>query len=141
MLTPEQRIKQLRAYLINQRYVQVAYLFGSAAKGALGPLSDVDVAVLFNSDPTQWYEQRMKLSEGLVWIFGVPKVDIVLLNTADPVLAHRAIYEGHPIFIRDETARVRTERRVLDAYLDTAFLRQVQRASIKEHITEGEYFG
>lgn len=141
MLTPEQRLRQLKNYFSNQRYVQVAYLFGSAAKGQIGPLSDVDIAVLFNSDPLQWYEQRLKLMEGLVWIFGVPKVDVVVLNTAEPVLAHKAIIEGQPIFVRDETSRVRTEKKILGAYLDTAFLRRVQRASIKEHLKEGEYFG
>lgn len=141
MLTSEQRIKQMRAYLVNQRYVQVAYIFGSAAKGTMGPLSDVDVAVLFNSDPAEWYEQRMKLTEGLVWIFGVPKVDIVVLNSAEPVLAHRAVHEGQLVFVRDEAARVRTERNILNAYLDTAFLRKINRASISKHIEEGEYFG
>lgn len=141
MLTPEQRLRQLKNYFSNQRYVQVAYLFGSAAKGQVGPLSDVDIAVLFNSDPSQWHEQKLKLMEGLVWIFGVPKVDVVVLNSAEPVLAHKAIIEGQPIFIRDETARVRTEKKILGAYLDTAFLRRVQRASIKEHLKEGEYFG
>jgi predicted nucleotidyltransferase len=141
MFTPEQRIRQLKAYLVNQRYVQVAYLFGSAAKGVMGPLSDVDVAVIFNSDPGQWHEHKLKLTEGLTWIFGVPKVDIVVLNNAEPVISHRVLFEGQPIFIRDETARVRTEKKILDHYLDTAFLRKAQREAIKEHIKEGEYFG
>ncbi|OGQ49889.1 MAG: hypothetical protein A3I09_03315 [Deltaproteobacteria bacterium RIFCSPLOWO2_02_FULL_47_10] len=141
MLTPDQRTKQLKAYLVNQRYVQVAYLFGSAAKGMMGPLSDVDVAVIFNSDPIHWHEQKMKLMEGLTWIFGVPKVDVVVLNSADPVLSHRVLLEGQPIFIRDDVIRVRTEKKILDSYLDTAHLRSVQRAAIKEHIKEGEYFG
>lgn len=141
MLTVEQRIKQLKAYLVNQRFVQVAYIFGSVAKGTFGPLSDVDIAVLFTSNSNEWYEQKMKLMEGLVWIFGIPKVDVVVLNTAEPVLAHRAVYEGHPIFVRDETARIRLERKILDMYLDTAFLRKVQRAAISEHLKEGEYFG
>ncbi len=141
MLTPEQRIRQLKAYLVNQKYVQVVYLFGSVAKGTPGPLSDVDIAVIFNSDQSQWYEQKMKLMEGLTWIFGGPKVDIVVLNNAEPVIAHRVLIEGQPIFIRDEVARVRHEKRILGDYLDTAFLRTVQRAAIKEHINEGEYFG
>ncbi|PIR18315.1 MAG: hypothetical protein COV46_00540 [Deltaproteobacteria bacterium CG11_big_fil_rev_8_21_14_0_20_49_13] len=140
MLTPEQRIRQLKAYLVNQRFVQVAYLFGSVAKGSTGPLSDVDVAVLFNSESAQWYEHRLKLMEGLTWIFGIPKVDVVVLNNAEPVISHRVLIEGYPIFIRDETARVRLENKTLNNYLDTAFLRSVQRASIKEQVKEGGYF-
>lgn len=141
MLTPEQRIRQLRAYLVNQRFVQVAYLFGSAAKGVMGPLSDVDIAVLLSSDPSMWHENRMKLMEGLTWIFSVPRVDVVILNNADPALSHRVLIEGQAIFIRDETARVRAERKIIETYLDTAFLRSVQRASIKEQVKEGGYFG
>ena len=141
MLTPEQRLRQLKAYLLKQRYVQVAYLFGSAAKGALGPLSDVDVAVLLNSPPENWHENKMNLMEGLVWIFGIPKVDIVILNSADPVLSHRVILEGEPIFIRDDILKFRQEKKILNEYLDTSFLRKVQRDSIKDHIKEGGYFG
>lgn len=141
MLTPEQRIRQLKTYLVNQRYIQVAYLFGSAAKGITGPLSDVNIAVLLNSDSSHWHENKMKLMEGLTWIFGMPKVDVVVLNGADPVLSHRVLIEGQIIFVRDETARVRTEKKILDTYLDTAFLRSVQRAFIKEQVKEGGYFG
>jgi predicted nucleotidyltransferase len=141
METPEQRYRRLRTYLGNQRYVQAAYLFGSAASGTFGPLSDVDVGIVFNSEAISWHEQRLKLMEGLTWIFGVPRIDVVILNSAEPVLAHRVIYEGQPIFVRDEAARVRMEQKILNSYLDTSFLRSVQRASIKEHIKEGEYFG
>ncbi|MBI2341775.1 MAG: nucleotidyltransferase domain-containing protein [Deltaproteobacteria bacterium] len=141
METPEQRTRQLRTYLGNQRYVQAAYLFGSAAKGTFGPLSDVDVGIVFNSEAIHWHEQRLRLMEGLTWIFGVPRIDVVILNSAEPVLAHRVIYEGQPIFVRDEAARVRMEKKILSAYLDTSFLRSVQRASIRKHLKEGEYFG
>lgn len=141
MLTPEQRLRQLKAYLIKQKYVQVAYLFGSAARGTIGPLSDVDVAVLLNSDPQYWFEQKMNLVEGLLWIFGVTKVDVVILNKAEPVLSHRIILEGQPIFVRDDIAKFRQEKNILDHYLDTAFLRGVQRDAIKEHIEGGKYFG
>ena len=141
MLTPEQRTRQLRTFLGNQRYVQAAYLFGSVARGTMGPLSDVDVAVILNSDPAAWYEQRLKLMEGFTWIFGVPRVDVVILNTADPVLAHRVLLEGQQIFSRDDTVRMRFERRAVRDYLDTSFLRRVQKASIKEQVKEGGYFG
>ena len=141
MFTPEQRIRQLKAYLIKQKYVQVAYLYGSAAKGPMGPLSDVNIAVFFNSEPALWFEQKMNLMEGLVWLFGVPKVDVVVLNNADPALSHRVLIEGQPIFIRDDTSRIRNEKKIVETYLDTAFLRDVQKSSIKEQIKEGGYFG
>lgn len=140
MLTPEQRVRQLKAYLINQKCVQAAYLFGSVARGATGPLSDVDVAVLLNSEPNTWHENKMKLMEGLTWIFGVPRVDLVVLNNSEPTIAHKVIVEGQLIFVRDDIARVRTEKRVLKSYLDTAHLRSTHRAAIKEHLKEGEYF-
>jgi predicted nucleotidyltransferase len=140
MLTPEQRVRQLKAYLINQKCVQAAYLFGSVARGNTGPLSDVDVAVLLNSEPPTWHENKMRLMEGLTWIFGVPRVDLVVLNSAEPTIAHKVIVEGQLIFVRDDTARIRTERRILESYLDTAHLRKTHRAAIKEHLKEGEYF-
>ncbi len=141
MLTPEQRLKQLKLYFQNQRSVIVAYLFGSAARGVMGSLSDVDVAVILNSSNGDSHEIKLKLMEGLAWIFGVPRVDVVVLNGADPVLSHRVIYEGQPIFVRDEIVRARFERKILGEYLDTAYLRQVQRDSIKEQVGEGAYFG
>lgn len=141
MLTTEQRLKQLKTYFQSQKYVSVAYLFGSVAKGLVGPMSDVDVAVILGSNPDSWHEHKMRLIEGLGWIFSVPYVDVTILNKADPVLAHRVIYEGQPIFVRDEAVRARFEERVLKEYLDTGFLRRVHRASIKEQLSQGDYFG
>lgn len=141
MLTPEQRARQVKTYFQNQKVVQVAYLFGSAARGNMGMLSDVDVGVIMNVSSNDMYEARLRLMEGLAWIFGTSRVDVVILNTADPVLAHRVIFEGQPIFVRDETVRARFERKILNKYMDTTYLRQVQRASIKEQVGGGKYFG
>lgn len=134
MLTPENRLKQLKAYFINQRYVQAAYILGKAVQGNGGQVSNAEVAVLLNGEVELWHEQKLKLAEGLAWIFNANTVDVIVLNSAEPVTAHRALYEGELIFVRDDNSRARHEKRILRSFLDTSFLR-------KRHEFKGEYIG
>ncbi len=39
---------ELRDYISKQEHVRLAYLFGSAATGKAGKLSDIDIAVLLD---------------------------------------------------------------------------------------------
>ena len=59
-------------------------------------------------------------------------VDLVVLGTAPPLLAHEIISHGTLLVCRDQDERVRFEVRTLMRYLDTAHLRKVQYAYLRE---------
>jgi predicted nucleotidyltransferase len=96
-----------------------AYLFGSQARAEAGPLSDVDVAVLFEPSlsPGDRFRMELTLASALERSIRRP-VDLVVLNGAPPALAHRAVRDGVVVVSRDDQQRIRFEARVITEYLD-----------------------
>ncbi len=82
-----------------------AYLFGSRAGGRPRPDSDWDVAVFLRDGLTrrQRFDVRVRLSADLEEL---GKVDVVILNDAPPLLAHRVL-TGRRLLVRDKVALVR----------------------------------
>jgi len=114
------------ASLFGRYPVVAAYLFGSQATGTTTRLSDVDIAVLLDPGvPSPGQVQAMLISD-LMLALGRSDVDVVVLNTAPPLLKERAISRGRLIFCRDELARVRFEVAARREYFDTQPLRDAQ---------------
>jgi len=116
----EELTVKLRAVLKKRENLLFAYLFGSQTTGNTGKLSDVDVAVYL--DPDLGEERALGLSldiqEQLKKDLQTEKVDVVLLNQAPPLLAHRILRQGKIIFSSDEKARVIFENQQIMRYLD-----------------------
>jgi predicted nucleotidyltransferase len=109
------------------------YLFGSVARGEAGPLSDVDLGLLF--DPALSKESRwnaaLALSGDLQRIDG-PRIDVVILNEAPPALRDRVVREGRLLLDRDPPGRVEFEARALMEYLDfLPYIERFDRAILK----------
>jgi len=97
--------------------VFVAYLFGSYAKGNQTTKSDIDIAVLLSEVPQKMLEYYLHLVDELSQVLG-NEVDLIILNTAPPLLKHQTIKHGKVVFCRDEKARIEFEARAQDEYLD-----------------------
>ena len=112
--------------------VIAAYLFGSQASGATTPLSDVDIAVILEAGvPSPGDVQAMLISD-LMLALGRSDIDVVILNSAPPVLKERAISRGRVIYCRDDLARLRFEVAARREYFDTKPLRDVQDRALLE---------
>jgi hypothetical protein len=59
-------------------------------------------------------------------------VDLVVLNDAPPLLAHEVVSTGTSLVCRDDDERARFVARTVSRYLDTAHLRSVQHAYLRE---------
>src|SRR5438132_4872778 len=95
-------------FLRSRPEVQAAYIFGSVATGRARRDSDIDVGVLVSDkvmrrDPFQY---RLELMTDLMSILKRDDVDLILLNEAPPLLAHRVLKNGKLIFERSTSARV-----------------------------------
>ncbi len=98
--------------------IAAAYLFGSVARGTAGKDSDVDVAVLYASDPPSTLEARpFRLEAELERALG-RIVQVVLLNDAPVDLVHRVLRDGRLLLERDRSARIRFEVRARSEYFD-----------------------
>ena len=111
---------------LQQLGVALVYLYGSEALGRSNRLSDVDVGVVLH-DPTRLArradraELRAAISEHLTTALTPMfhrELDIVLLQTASPVLQFEAINAGRPLFVDDPAFQADYEAAVIRDYLD-----------------------
>ncbi len=97
--------------------VRVSYLFGSAAKRQRGPMSDIDVGVLFDVS-TGVADTAGRLQDALCRALKTDRVDMVILSEAPPSLAYRVIRDGRCILCRSQRDREAFEARAVMRYLD-----------------------
>ena len=119
-VTIDPSLKARLATIFKGQKVVLAYLFGSQAKADVGPLSDIDVAVYFDEAVGQdeRFDLRLEVWGELTDLFGTDDVDLVVLNEAPPLLAHRILREGLLLFCADEKTRVAFETSAVLKYLD-----------------------
>jgi predicted nucleotidyltransferase len=100
--------------------VVTLYLFGSRARNQTGPISDYDFAIQARTGlpPRERFKLKLVLLDRLARALQTDHVDVVILEDASPLLAHRILKEGKILFCRNARERVRNEFRHLSAYLD-----------------------
>jgi len=95
-----------------------AYLFGSFARGTDRPDSDVDIAILLRSVPSDALDGARLTVEGELELALGRRCQLVLLNTAPPDLVHRVLRDGRLLVDRDPAARIAFEVRARNQYFD-----------------------
>ncbi len=99
--------------------IDCAYLFGSFARGESGPLSDIDVGILFSELTPAARRLDLAASVGEdVERLTKSTADVVMLNDAPPAVRHRIIRDGLLLFATDDRRRVAFESRSIDEFLD-----------------------
>lgn len=112
-------VKKMIATLRKRPEIELAYLFGSAAKGSKTP-RDVDIAVLLKKPPTaaQKIPYTVKMTGLLEKAAPHHNFDIVILNRAESLLCFQVIKYGKLLFERhrgtDSDFRVRVMTRYHD---------------------------
>lgn len=122
--------------------VVLAYVFGSVAEGKAGPLSDFDLAVLFskNVSPEQYPKLESIIADDIKKVVRYDHIDVINLATArNPVLQHRAVLGGKLIFVTDENIRSALQKRVLESYEDTKYLRNTTYERMKKRIQTKDF--
>jgi uncharacterized protein len=105
-----------------------AYVFGSVARNTHRPSSDVDLAILYRSEPPLTLSGLgFDVAHELELVLRVP-VDVVVLNLASPDLVHRVLRDGVIVLDADRKARLSFEVYARSQYLDLAPLRRQMRS-------------
>lgn len=133
-------IKKLGTLLAKDANILLAFLFGSHARGEAHPLSDVDIALLLSSDvpPEKFLDYRLEYAHAIGEILGNEQIDIVILNTAPPLLARQAI-TGRLLFERSPEVRVRYIVDVQRRYLDLKSFYAIDAAYLRQRLKEGTF--
>lgn len=140
-----QVLESLRQFGTERPEMVAIYVFGSHASGIAGPLSDLDVALLVDTDTVAEHTKKQPLgpqahyTAELQTATGRADVDVVLLHRATPLLAHRVIDGGRLVFCRDDRARARFHARVLIRYLDTRPLRELEQSYLRRRLAEDRF--
>jgi predicted nucleotidyltransferase len=113
----ERRLDRLGPLLAEHPAVRFAYLFGGAGRGALRPLSDIDVAVYLDEavDPVP---ARLALIGAVTKRLATDEIDLVVLNTAPTALLGRVLQSRRVIADTDRFLRHRFESLALRTFLD-----------------------
>ena len=122
-------IERSRSILINSPNVCLAYLFGSQVNEKTGPISDIDLGVLFE-DGMDILNARSRIAYDLGEELQHQRIDIVSLSEASVELAYAIISQGICIFQRDNAIRVEFEAQVLSRYGDYLPVLRSQRQEI-----------
>ena len=114
--------------------VSLAYLFGSLARGEARRGSDLDLAVLFTGPPSP-----ARIAEIVVALERATgrSVDLVVLNSAPPLLTHEVVSTGRLLVCRDDGERAAFEALAMIRYLDTGHLRRIQHQYLRERADAG----
>ncbi|WP_305042492.1 type VII toxin-antitoxin system MntA family adenylyltransferase antitoxin [Geoalkalibacter sp.] len=133
---PSDILDRLRDFLIRIPQVKFAYAFGSHARGDVGPLSDIDIAV-FLDRRMSIFNYRLRLMESLARELGTERLDLVTLNDA-PVVLRFEVVRGGRVIKENRKRRITFEARTLAEYLDTEHLRRTQREYLKRQLRQGD---
>ena len=120
----------IREVLYAEPSVRLAYLFGSMARGTAGPLSDIDIGVVFSDGDTA----LGRLEDRLVERLQTDRVDLVSLAVAPVPLRFRVVRDGRLLLSRDEVLRERFEVDAIRRYLDFKPLRDGAFALVRDAI-------
>jgi predicted nucleotidyltransferase len=112
-------LAELVAFLATQPDVVAAYLFGSLAEGRASPRSDVDIAILLAGVPDLLAAGERQLAlMGELEQYADRKMDVVMLNTAPPILQHQVLRNGRLLYERNVSDRIEFEVRAGKIYAD-----------------------
>jgi predicted nucleotidyltransferase len=129
----------VKDYVAAEQKIKFAYLFGSMAENTAGPLSDLDVAVYLDAR-VDFFSTRLLLMESLAKQLGSERFDLVVLNRAPLVLKFEVIKNG-VLLKENHSRRVMFETRVLQEYLDSAYLRKIQCDYLKDNLRRKDVHG
>ena len=136
-----EQIEKISA-ILSSNGVVVAYLFGSAIRGDMGPYSDIDIAVIFekSSSVEAEFKSRMKLSSLISEAVGVSEIDVINLESArGPLIKYQAIFGGQVILDKNTDRRLAVQRKIVRDYEDTRNLRHIRHVILREELSLGTF--
>jgi predicted nucleotidyltransferase len=128
----------LRNFFAKEPDVILGYLFGSQVEMKAGPLSDVDIAVLLSDEvkQTKYPDKVAYLTERLISLLGTDLVDVVILNSADPLLLFEAVVRGVLVFERKSSLSTELKIKAIKRRLDSGRFRELDRIVIEKFLKD-----
>jgi predicted nucleotidyltransferase len=113
----QELLQQVEAYLRSRPDILFAYIFGSLAKGKPHPLSDVDIAIYISGDK-HFSEIKLDILGHLIDLLETDEIDLVVLNTASPILRMEVLESKRLIVDKEPFQRHKFESMTMRQYFD-----------------------
>lgn len=112
--------QELKNYLAQQDDIEFVLLFGSLALGRATPMSDIDIAVYFRdgNDPLELADRQIDITCAVMKFCKINRVDVVVLNLANPFLRFQVMKYGRLLYARDEKIFYRFKANSFGIYQD-----------------------
>ena len=96
------------------------YLFGSAARNDLRPLSDIDIAVFIGKiDEESYYDLKLAIHADICRVLKRNDIDVVILNTTTNImLLDEIVRYGVVLIDGDRNSREEFEHKILHQAID-----------------------
>ena len=114
--------------------IEAAYLFGSTAEGRARPDSDLDLALVGPADALQ--ARKIDLLADLT-AQGFDRIDLVLLDEADPLLRFEAVHHNCLVYARSDFDHGSYFSRTVREYFDLEPYLATQRRAMKRRWLDG----
>ncbi|MFH1652752.1 MAG: helix-turn-helix domain-containing protein [Pseudomonadota bacterium] len=124
--------------LCSSHHIKLLYLFGSAASGKMGTMSDVDFAFL--SDDEIHLNIQIEIAHKIAQMIGVEEVDLVDLHDATPLLLFEVIDKGILLFRVSDLTRAEFEFYAISKYLQTVSLRNQFSKYLRQTVQGGNFY-
>jgi len=128
-----QFLREKLSPLFTKSRVILAYLFGSQAKGEIGPMSDIDIAVLWNKDEKEKLKKSLLLQSRIKERLRAECIEVGPLNDQALSFCYQVIKDGICIFGKEKD-RVEYETFILNEYLDFSYLAEEYNRAFTEAI-------
>jgi len=133
---------KLQGIFAKHREIVVAFVFGSVGRGSEGPLSDVDIAVLLDEAiriEESGYGYSADLTAEIMRALHRNDVDLIVLNTAPPLLKYQVLRNGKLLFCRSGSRLAEFRLRAFNEYQDWVPFLAVQMRYLSSRLKTGEF--
>ena len=130
-------IKAIEEIITKRPEIDFANLFGSYARGTENPNSDLDIAVKLSGDKKEKLKIRLELMADLSGI--APRIDLIDIQSMNPLLAYKVAAEGVTIYAKDEKEVVRFRADAFGKYPDYKRLMAPHQEAMLKRIEENTY--
>ena len=124
---------------LSKQPIKIAYLYGSYARGQETPKSDIDIAVVLESESKiADYEISVNLQNEVKT--GTSEIEVrEIKSDTEPVFLRSVLKDRIVLFAKNEKERVNFETRAMKKFFDTQHLRNLNYYYLKKSIKEGSY--
>jgi len=122
--------------LCKEKKIELLYLFGGAARGSSGRLSDIDLAYYSRQEAG-----LLDLQNSLADLLKRDDIDLVSLKSANPLISYQVIKNGKLLFCSNEALKVQLEYMIVNKYLNTIHLRNEFHRSFTKAVQGGDFYG